>query len=258
MTDIETKRIPTSSERRDLLRSLTLWTGRPDVAEDLVQQTLFEAWRSCRQPERDDERRPWLFGVARNMLLRWQRDAGKHRFVTPNGPEDERFIEVASGADDIDALLTTSEMISLLDELLGRLPAETRDALILRYVADLPQSEVAGRLGLHEKALEGRLHRGRQALKRTLITERPDTAIDLGLVSEPNVWQEIDLVCPCCGIRYLSGRWFEDGGLQVACRECASSGERLEILVQVDGGKRGHQRRRPSLARATRDLLKYW
>lgn len=258
MKDIATKRVPTADERRDLLRSLNLWTGRLDVAEDLVQQTLFEAWRSRRQPERDEEWRPWLFGVARNMLLRWQRDQGKHGFLTPNGPEDERFLEVASAADDLETLLTTSEMVSLLDDLLGRLPTETRDALILKYVADLPQAEVANRLGMHEKALEGRLHRGRKALHRALITDRPDTAIELGLVTEPGVWQESDLLCPSCGERYLAGRWFESGGFQVTCRDCAARDERLEVLIDASGSQHKRSKRRPSLTRATQDLLAFW
>ncbi|HWV24230.1 MAG TPA: RNA polymerase sigma factor [Thermomicrobiales bacterium] len=255
---MNTKRIPTPEDRNDLLRALAMWTGRFDVAEDLVQQTLFEAWRSDRQPEREEEWRPWLFGVARNVLLRWQRDVGKHGFLTPGGPEDERFLEIASAADDLDSLLTASEMVSLLDDLLGRLPAETRDALVLKYVADLPQTEVAHRLGMHEKALEGRLYRGKKALKRALITDRPDTAISLGLVAEPNVWQEIETLCPACGQRHLAGRWFERGGFHVACRDCAASEERLEILANARKRQRSISRTRPSLSRANRDLLMFW
>jgi len=258
MTSPITRRIPTQDERRELLRALALWTGRADVAEDLVQQTLFEAWRSNRQPEPEDEWRPWLFGVARNILLRWRREEGRHGFLTPNGPEDERFLEVASAVDDLDALLTTSEMVSLLDDLLGRLPAETRDALILKYVAELPQADVARRLGMHEKALEGRLHRGKKALHRALITDRPDTAIELGLVSEPGVWQEIDRLCPSCGDRRLSGRWFEDGGFQVTCRGCETPDQRLDILMSTGGDAGSRARRRPSLTRATQDVLAFW
>ena len=258
MTDIKTKRIPTADERRDLLRSLTLWTGQPDVAEDLVQRTLFEAWRSHRQPEHDGEWRPWLFGVARNILLRWQRETARHGVLTARGPEDERFLDVASADEDLDTLLTSSEMISLLDDVLGCLPSETRVALILKYVVGLPQAEVAHWLGLHEKALEGRLHRGKQALKRALIVERPDTAVDLGLVSEPNVWQEIDLLCPACGERHLAGRWFEDGGFQVTCRDCGAPEGPLVILMDVSGNQRNRSKRRPSLTRATRDLLTFW
>jgi len=252
------QRIPTIDDRRDLLRSLTAWTGRFDVAEDLVQQTLYEAWRSGRQPARDDEWRPWLFGVARNVLLRWRRAEAKHSLLLPNGPEDGRFLDIASTDDDLEAMLTDSELVALLDDLLGRLPSETRTALILKYVAELPQAEVAKRLGIHEKALEGRLHRGRQALKRTLIVERPDTAIELGLVSEPNVWKEIDLYCPSCGVRHLSGRWFDDGGLQITCRDCATGNDRWEMLVERGRGARRIPVPRPSLARATNDMLALW
>ncbi|CAN0429319.1 unnamed protein product, partial [Phaeothamnion confervicola] len=123
---------------------------------------------------------------------------------------------------------------------------------------ELPQGEDARQLGIHEKALEGRLHRGKRALKRALIVERPDTAIELGLVSEPNVWQEINLFCPSCGVRHLSGRWLEDGGLQVTCRDCARGNDRWEVLVER--GQEAHRIPvpRPSLTRATSDMLTLW
>lgn len=87
---------------------------------------------------------------------------------------------------------------------------------------------------------------------------RPDTAIELGLVDEPGIWKEIDLLCPSCGRRHLAGRWFEHGGFRVICRECIDSEDRLEILMDVSSSQRTRPKRRPSLARATRDVLTFW
>src|SRR5437660_516001 len=48
-----------------------------NVAEDLVQQTLLEAWRHASRLYAPEVRMPWLFGIARNVCLRWLRSRGR-------------------------------------------------------------------------------------------------------------------------------------------------------------------------------------
>lgn len=230
--------VPDGSDLRSLIRAFTVWTGDPMAADDLAQETLYAAWRSDRQPEREDEWRPWLFGVARNILLRWRRDQARHgrRLATP--PESERHFLAAATDDDIDRLLDRDDIVDLLDTALGRLPRETRQALLLKYIEDLPQAEIAARLGMHEKALEGRLHRGKRAIHKHLLTERADTAVTLGLVAELDTWVETDIWCPVCGKRRLHGRWYESGDLRLDCLECDNwfrPGER-SLFFSASGG----------------------
>jgi DNA-directed RNA polymerase specialized sigma24 family protein len=64
-------------ERARLVRLCTRLTGNVDVAEDLAQETLFEAWRhsyKLREPEGRDR---WLSAVARTVCRRWARDQGR-------------------------------------------------------------------------------------------------------------------------------------------------------------------------------------
>lgn len=216
------KRIPTIDDRRDLRRAFMAWTGDLATADDLAQETLLAAWASNRQPEHPDAWRPWLFGVARNILLRWRRDMAKSGQRTAPAPESERHLIAASAPDDLDDLLTRSDIVELLDAALGRLPAETRQALLLKYIDDLPQAAIADRLGMHEKALEGRLHRGKRAMHRFLVTEKPETAISLGIVSEPDTWVQTDLWCDGCGKQHLIGRRYDCGGFRLDCPSCDS------------------------------------
>lgn len=211
---------PSATDRRDLYRAFLAWTGDPTIADDLAQEALLAAWASNRQPENPAEWRPWLFGVARNILLRWRRDTAKHGQRTAPPPECERHLLAASAPDDLDDLLTRDDIVDLLDAALERLPAETRQALLLRYIDDLPQAAVADLLGVHEKALEGRLHRGKRAMHRFLITEKPESAISLGLVQEPGVWVTTDIWCTSCGMQRLVGRWWENGSLRLDCPSC--------------------------------------
>lgn len=216
-----TKRIPTEEERQDLFRALASWTGNATVAEDLVQQTMIEAWKSDNQPS-PDEWRQWLFGVARNVLLRWRRDLARDLRRSISEPQSAAVLAVASLESDIDKELEQQEIVSLLHDILDELPAETRQVLLLKYIHDLPQREIAGQLGIHEKALEGRLHRGKQKLRNHLLTYKPDSAISLGIVREEGTWQPTDIWCTTCGMQKLEARWSDSGSLRMDCPACAN------------------------------------
>src|SRR5215210_5840215 len=63
----------TPDERGRLLTYCMRVTGDRNVAEDLVQQTLLEAWLHASRLYSADVRMPWLFGIARNICLQWLR-----------------------------------------------------------------------------------------------------------------------------------------------------------------------------------------
>ena len=256
-TLIHRQRTPNDEDRAVLVRAFTAWTGEAIAAEELAQETLLAAWTSRRQPEADAEWRPWLFGVARNVLLRWRREQAKHGRRLAPAPESERHLLAAAATDDLEALVQRRDIVTLLDEALGRLPRETRQALLLKYIEDLPQAEIAARLGVHEKALEGRLHRGKRALHRYLVTERPDSAVSLGIVAEPDTWVTTDLWCPMCGRQRLIGRWSDHHSMRLDCPSCDNgwsfSGRRSHIYsgrISVGGASRA-----ASFARALDDVL---
>lgn len=215
MTTNSTKRIPTHTERNDILRALTTWTQNPTIADDLTQQTMLEAWKSERQPA-DAEWRPWLFGIARNMFYRWRRDMARDLRRTIAIPETDAILEAASCEED----LNHNEIISLLEEMLDDLPEETRIALLLKYIEELPQAEVADRLGVGVKAIESRLLRGKRQIRRHILMYRPDTAVNLGLVTDTHTWHTTNIWCLSCGRERLEARWFEDGTIRYDCPSC--------------------------------------
>lgn len=232
MNHTTVKLIPTGEERQTLFRALCAWTGNPAVADDLAQQTMIEAWKSDRQPA-PDEWRPWLFGIARNVLLRWRRELSIDLRRTIAAPKSEAVLAAASLDGDIDTELEQQEIMSLLHDVLDELPSETRQVLLLKYIHELPQAEIANALGLNEKALEGRLHRGKQKLRTHLLTHKPDTAVSLGIVSEPNTWLTTNIWCTTCGMHRLEARWYEHGSLRMDCPNCTNGWYR--------DGERTHQ-----------------
>ena len=77
--------------------------------------------------------------------------------------------------------LERGELAHLLDQAMALLPPETRTILIERYINELPQAEVAARLGLSENLVAVRLHRGKLALRRVLSNELSQEMSSYGL-----------------------------------------------------------------------------
>jgi RNA polymerase sigma factor (sigma-70 family) len=211
-------------ERAQVVRLCARLTGDLDAAEDLAQETLFEAWRH-EHKLRDQERRPqWLAGIARNVCLRWARRHGRElarRIPPPPSPLSggavsaghlsfDRLEDSLADDFDIELELERAELATLLDRALGMLPPEVRLVLVERFVAETPRAEIAGRLGMSEGAVAMKLQRGKLALRRLLTTSLYREAAAHGLlVPETETWQETRMWCPYCGQRRLMGRFTE-------------------------------------------------
>src|SRR5579875_332731 len=124
----------------------------------LTAETFLAAVDAVRRGTLPDAGVPWLIGVARHKLLdHWRRRARDDRDLeavatlagdVAEDPWNERLDAVAARAT------------------LARLPPPYRAALTLRYLDDLPVTEVAGALGRSVHATEGLLVRARAAFRR--------------------------------------------------------------------------------------------
>ena len=196
-------------ERECVVRFCRRFTHDTHVAEDLAQQTMIIAWQHAGSLRNIEARRSWLFGIARNVCLRWVRSAKRERSRTAdrmNDLESTGPIDMFPAIDDFDIELELErdELARLLDQALALLPSQTRNVLIQRYICEIPQAEIAARLGTSEGAIEARLHRGRLALRRIITSMFREDALTLGLLHHDKPeWQETRIWCPLCGDRRL-------------------------------------------------------
>lgn len=140
-----------------------------DLAADAVQDSFLRAWQrlgDLREPERFG---PWLCGIVRNQARDAQRRHGRElraRAVVP---------VAASRADDPAIEIEDREMEGRLMAALDQLDELSRAAIILRYYEGLSTKQIGELLGKAPAAIDMRLTRARQALRRELAGDRPDT-----------------------------------------------------------------------------------
>jgi len=217
-----------AAARPHLVRLARLQGVAEDGAEDVVQETLLEAWRSLdalRAPERFDA---WLDGICRNVCRRWARThATQAARAQPLAGMNVCTAEDAEAEDDLpdpqafdpEEELTRKELATLLDRALAHLHPSVREPLVLRYIAELPTAAIAGRLGLSTSAVEVRLHRGRRELREVLGGALRSEAEAFGIWSGPRPGasdgdgqgagtggagrRKTRIWCPLCGERRL-------------------------------------------------------
>lgn len=216
------------SEWARLVRLCAHISGSADVAEDLAQETLIEAWRCADRLRDQDAHRAWLSGIARNVCLRWRRRLEREIDRLGRVEAMARLTSAHETASAPEIAIERDEMAALLDRALASLPDGTRDVLVRRYLDDLGNREIAERLSLSEGAVAVRLHRGRSALRAALSQpELRAEAEAFGLPApEDSGWRQSRIWCPFCGRHRLKTRVEPDTGmLYVVCEgPCMDAG----------------------------------
>ena len=160
MRDDEFERLY-AAEAQGLFAFLAYRTGDRALAEDLLADAFERALRARgRYDRRRGSEKTWLYAIALNAL----RDHARR--AAAEGRALERVGDVAvAGADP--AVESLGER-DALQRALAKLAAEEREAIALRYGADLTVPEIARVLGEPLTTVEGRVYRALRKLREQL------------------------------------------------------------------------------------------
>lgn len=128
-------------------------------AQDVVQETMLRAWRRTDElAQANGSVRPWLFTVARNIVVdEWRRHRTDRDVPLDTGPE-------AAVDDRTDAVLDGW----IVGDALSRLSADHRAVLEQCYFHGRTTKEAARVLGIPEGTVKSRAHYALRALRLTL------------------------------------------------------------------------------------------
>ena len=140
------------------------WLTRSDVdAEDLVQDACVRAMRFL-SSLREGNARPWLFAIVRNT---WYSRRSRRDAVV----ESPAHLAVDEGVDealDPEQRLVQQDTVRRVRRALEGLPAEFREAIVLRDIEGLSYKEIAEALQVPIGTVMSRLSCGRERLLESL------------------------------------------------------------------------------------------
>jgi RNA polymerase sigma-70 factor (ECF subfamily) len=144
-------------------------------AEEVVQDTFLNAFKSLSTFRRDSAPGSWIFRIAANSALMRLRTKRRKPFLSiediPGGAEDKRkraVWPVSEWSRQPEEKLLSSELAHHIEDAIERLPEKYRLVLLLRDVEGLNNVQVADALGLTLPTVKARLHRSRLFIRDEL------------------------------------------------------------------------------------------
>jgi RNA polymerase sigma-70 factor (ECF subfamily) len=145
-------------------------------SSDLVQETLLRAHQHREQfhGSSEGERIRWLQRILQRVARdRFAEESAQKRDFRREGSLDDLLAKSSARLEEILASqaaapgedLEEQEILVRLFQAIGSLPDDQQDAVVLRYLLELPVAEIAERLGRSERAVAGLLFRGLSALR---------------------------------------------------------------------------------------------
>ena len=146
-----------SRVRPRMYPALAAWCGDPSVAADALDDAFVRALERWNRVARMDSPEGWLWRTAANAIRRRTR-----RLVR----ETQHWRRHAQGATDV--VLDPAGFDVDLVRALQMLTERQRTAVVLRYVADLPEKEVAEMMSIAPGTVSATIHQARQRLIEVL------------------------------------------------------------------------------------------
>jgi len=146
-----------------IYRFVFLKVGRKQDAEDITQQVFTSAWQSMKSYEHKGfPFSSWLYRIAGNAVIDYYRTSKTS--VSIDQVPEEYFSESSDAEQNIDTAIN----MSTVRVALTKLDHDQQSVLLMKFVEDLTNKEIAETLGKTEGAVRVIQHRALKQLKAKL------------------------------------------------------------------------------------------
>ncbi len=151
-----------------LYRFILRMSGRPEVAEDVVQEALVRVLKNLRRFDSRFRFSTWLFTIAKRLYM------NANQKLSPTFDTDAVGVRPAAGPspDQQNAHWETiANARQLLDEVLATLPQQQREIMLLFHQFNWSIADIAEHLDMPRGTVKSHLHRGRARMKRSITAD---------------------------------------------------------------------------------------
>jgi len=142
-------------------------TGNHHDAEDLTAKTFYQALKHVhRYVNRGVPFSAWLYRIAHNLVANWHRDRSRRQIIAL----DEIALTVPR--QNPESGLELEDDQRLLMRLVRRMPDDRQQLLILKFVEQMSNQEIAQIMGRSEGAIKSLYHRTLLALREAWAFEK--------------------------------------------------------------------------------------
>ncbi|MGQ9648603.1 MAG: RNA polymerase sigma factor [Phycisphaerae bacterium] len=136
----------------------------PQDVDDVVQEVFLAAWKALPRFRGQSELGTWLTRITINKCRSHRRKEmlRLRRLMRSKGRQQ------MSNAVSVDEMTLDAENQAQVRRAVRRLPARYCEVMVLRYLEEMPVEKISRVLGLTRNAVEVRLHRARERLKKEL------------------------------------------------------------------------------------------
>ena len=137
--------------------------GDVDTAEDLAQDTFVKLWENRKKIDSRTVK-PFLYTIAGNLAINFlKRRQLQYRFLSEGGENFTRFSPEKE--------LILKEYGDKVMSVIAELPEGSREVFLMNRLEDLKYKEISERLGISVKAVEKRMSKALQIIRRRLNLE---------------------------------------------------------------------------------------
>ena len=143
-----------------LLRYLISLSGNRELAEDLFQETWIRVLERGHQYDGKHEFNTWLYAVARNLTIDYLRKKSLLSLDAMMEDEDHAPLDPPDTHPMAWEVVQQHEQAERISAAMIGLPAEYREAIVLRFQDGLDLQEIATVIGAPLGTVKSRLYRG--------------------------------------------------------------------------------------------------
>ncbi len=222
------------ARHRDAVERFVRFRLPAGEAEDVLQEVYITAYERFGQVRDEAGFKPWLLAIARSRCADWYRQRARRREVSLDALQETVLTQSRMGP---------VEAVAVRDAV-ERLEPTDRQVLVMAYWEQLPQRDIARRLGVPLGTVKSRLHNARERFRaaypypdtkgddRMKKTKLPEILPAYTIEPDPRppfrvCWEELDgwLCVPKPGERISWGIYEQPGGRRTEWTDMAVAGQ---------------------------------